>query len=147
MSAFSPAQLSMDTCLSSPGTVRVAVSGEIDLSTADVFRAGLLNVVSAQLPERIEVDLAGVTFLDCSALTVLVVVAKAAARGGWQLRITNPQPVVRRILALTGLLDVLAAPFDPTSSAAARSTSAAAIGFITGRMTRLADVFLVARHP
>ena len=113
---FSPvipsAQLRIDTDDVRSGTVRIAVVGEIDLSTSDVLRAGLLEVLSARRPDRIEVDLAGVTFLGCGGVTVLVVVGNAAARIGCQLRITNPRPIVRRVLDLTGLLGVLTAGFD-----------------------------------
>ena len=109
------AQLHIDTSCPAPGTVRVAVAGEIDLSTVDVLHAGLLGVLSAQLPHRIEVDLAKVTFMDCGGLTVLVVVGKAAACTGCQLRITNPQPIVYRVLDLTGLLGVLTVGFDQTT--------------------------------
>ena len=108
-----PAQLRIDTSCPSPGTVRVVVAGEIDLSTTELLRAGLLGVLFARLPRRIEVDLAGVTFLDCGGLSVLVVVGAAAARTGCQLRITNPQPIARRVLDLTGLLAGLTARFDP----------------------------------
>jgi len=74
---------SIDARCPSPRTARVAVVavvGEIDLSNSDVLRVRLLNVLSALRPHRIEVDLAGVTFMDCSGLTVLVVLRQAAAR-------------------------------------------------------------------
>ena len=117
-------QLRIDTSCPSPGTARLAVIGEIDLSTTDLLRARLLNVLSTLHPHRIEVDLAGVTFMDCGGLTVLIVAGNAAARAGCQLRITNPQRLVRRILDLTGLLGVLTAEFDqapPVATAAAAS--------------------------
>jgi anti-anti-sigma factor len=100
------ARSSIDVRCPSPRTVRVAVVGEIDLSNSDVLRVRLLNVLSALHPDRIEVDLAGVTFLGCSGLTVLVALGQAAARTGCRLWITNPQPIVRRVLDLTGLLGV-----------------------------------------
>ena len=131
---FSPvtssAQLSIDASCASPGTVRAAVVGEIDLSSSGVLRARLLNVVSALHPHRIEVDLAGVTFLDCSGLTVLVALAQAAARTGCRLRITNPQPIVRRVLDLTGLLDVLTAEFDQAPPVATAASVAASVGIL-----------------
>jgi anti-anti-sigma factor len=96
----------------SPGSVRVAVVGEIDLSNSDLLRMRLLDVLSASHPHHLDVDLAEVPFLDCSGITVLVVVARAAARIGCRLHITDPQPFVRRVLDLTGLLDVLTAGFD-----------------------------------
>jgi len=131
---FSPvlpsAQLSIDTSCPSPGTVRVAVVGEIDLSSSDVLRVKLLNVLSALHPHRIEVDLAGVTLLDCGGLTVLVVLGQAAARNGCRLRITNPQPIVRRVLDLTGLLDVLTARFGQAPPPATTADMTASAGIL-----------------
>lgn len=119
------AQLRIDASGPSPGIVRVAVFGEIDLSIADVLRVRLLDVLSSLHPSCIEVDLGGVTFLDCSGATVLVVLNQAAARTGCRLRITNPQPVVHRVLDLTGLLGVLTAGFDqaPLGTPAADATA------------------------
>jgi anti-anti-sigma factor len=125
----SSAQLDIDASCPSPGAVRVAVVGEIDLSTCDVLRVRLHNVLSALHPHHIEVDLGGVTFMDCGGLTVLVVLNQAAARSGCRLWITNPQPIVRRVLDLTGLLDVLTAGFDqaPLVAIAAEVTASAGI--------------------
>jgi anti-anti-sigma factor len=131
---FSPVtpltQLSIDTRCPSPGTARVAVAGEIDLSTADLLRARLLTVLSALRPQRLEVDLAAVTFLDCSGITVLVVAGNIAARTGCQLRITNPQPIVRRVLDLTGLLGVLTADFEQAPLVATAAAVSAPVGIL-----------------
>lgn len=113
MSPAAPStQLNVDARCPSPGTVRVAVAGEIDLSSSGMLRVRLLNVLSTLHPHRIEVDLAGVTFLDCTGLTALVIASQAAARIGCHLRIADPQPLARRVLDLTGLLDALTARFD-----------------------------------
>jgi anti-anti-sigma factor len=104
-----PAQLAIDADCPAPGTARVVATGEIDLSSSGVLHVRLLDVLATQHPRRIEVDLAGVTFLDCSGLSVLVGAGQAAARAGCCLRITNPHRLVRRILDLTGLLDPLTA--------------------------------------
>ena len=138
------AQLRITTNRPFPGTVRVAVIGEIDLSTAGILHAGLLGVLSAQLPHRIEVDLAGVTFMDCVGITALVAAGQAAARTGCPLRITNPQPIVRRILDLTGLLDVLTASFDRAPLKATRSTSASPTGPTPGDVTQPAGLLVAA---
>lgn len=124
-------QLRIDAGCPSPGTTRVAVTGEIDLSTAGMLRARLLSVLSALRPHRIEIDLAGVTFMDCSGLTVLIVTGNVAARTGGRLRITNPQPLVRRVLDLTGLLDVLTAEFDQAPPAAAAAAAPLSVGILT----------------
>jgi anti-anti-sigma factor len=123
LTTFSPAipltQFRADIECPSPGVARVTVIGEIDLLSAAALRIRLLVVLFALRPRRIEVDLAGVTFMDCTGLTSLIVASNLAARAGCQLRITSPQPIVRRILDLTGLFDVLAAGFDQVPSGAA----------------------------
>ncbi|MDX6307167.1 MAG: hypothetical protein QOI06_213 [Nocardioidaceae bacterium] len=103
----SSAPFVMATSCPSPGTVRVTLVGDVDLATTGVLQTDLLDVLVAQLPDRLEIDLAGVPFMDCGGVSVLVVVGGAAARIGCHLWVTNPQPVVLRVLALTGLLGVL----------------------------------------
>lgn len=123
---FSPAspvaRLCIDTSCPSPSVVRVAVAGQIDLATVGELHDGLRPVLSAPLPRFIDVDLAGVTFMDCTGLSVLATARNAAVRNGRQLQVTNPQPIVRRILDLSGLLGVLTATFaiEPTPAAVPR---------------------------
>jgi anti-anti-sigma factor len=104
------AQLHIDTSYPSPGTARVAVAGEVDLATTPVLRERLLRVLRDQRPDLLDVDLAGVTFLDCTGLGVLVAVRNAAIRAGRQMRVSHPQPIVRQVLEVTGLLGVFTAP-------------------------------------
>jgi anti-anti-sigma factor len=75
-----------------------------------VLRERLLRVLRDQRPDLLDVDLAGVTFLDCTGLGALVAVRNAAIRAGGQMRVSHPQPIVRRILEVTGLLGVFTAP-------------------------------------
>lgn len=130
--ATGPQLLIEARCLS-PGAVAVDVAGEIDLSTTNSLHAALLGALFPGLPHRLEVDLAGVTFMDCGGLTVLVLIGDAAARVGCQLRVTNPQPVVRRLLDLSGLLGPLTARFDP---APCRPLSPSPIGPAPRDLTR-----------
>jgi anti-anti-sigma factor len=112
---FSPAtaltQLHIDTNYSWPG-VAVAVAGEVDLATAPVLRDRLVNALQEQNAAVLDVDLGGVTFLDCAGISALVAARNTAVQAGRQMWVTYPQPIVRRILELTGLLDVLTAPID-----------------------------------
>jgi anti-anti-sigma factor len=94
------------TASSPPGTVRVAVTGEVDLATAPELRERLLGVLHTHGPAVLDIDLAGVTFLDCTGIGALVAVYNAAVHAGCQLRVLHPQPIVRRVLEVTGLLDV-----------------------------------------
>ncbi len=112
--AFSPvtglAQLHIDASYPSAATAQVAVVGEVDLATAPVLRERLLRVLRDQRPDLLDVDLAGVTFLDCTGLGALVAVRNAAIQAGRQMRVSHPQPIVRRVLEVTGLLGVFTTP-------------------------------------
>lgn len=96
----------------SPAVARVVVVGEVDLTTAAMLRDGLLTALHDQTPAVIQVDLAGVAFLDCTGVDVLVAVYNAASRSGCTLRVFHPQPIVRRVLEVTGLLGVLTAAVE-----------------------------------
>jgi len=113
---FSPAtalaQLHIDMSYPSPATARVAVVGEVDLATGRVLRHSLFSVLHDHSPAVLEVDLAGVTFLDCTGISALASVRNAAVQTGCQMRVTHPQPIVRRVLELTGLLGVFTTPID-----------------------------------
>ena len=63
------AQLHLDTSYPSPDTARVAVTGEVDLATSAALHSRLLAVLHGQAPAVLEVDLAGVTFLDCTGVS------------------------------------------------------------------------------
>jgi anti-anti-sigma factor len=103
-------QLHIDTSWPSPGIALVVVAGEIDLATAHLLRERLLGVLHEQSPAVVDVDLVGVTFLDCTGIGALVSARNAAIQAGGQLRVTNAHPIVWRVLELTGLAGVLTRP-------------------------------------
>lgn len=83
----------------------VAVSGEVDLSTAPTLRDHLLDRV--ELGERrLVVDLSDVGFLDSTGLGVLVMAYRAATQAGGGMVVACARPPVRRVLKITRL-DVL----------------------------------------
>jgi anti-anti-sigma factor len=135
-------QLHLDTTWPSPTTARVAVVGEVDLATAHLLRDRLLDVLREQAPAVVDVDLAGVTFLDCTALSALVAARNAAVHAECQVRVSRPQPIVRRVLEVTGLLGAFTAPIDqpqplPTGSERpARTARAGAVAAGAGSAHR-----------
>jgi anti-anti-sigma factor len=96
----------------------VLVNGELDLSTADSLRRSL-----QPLGGRVVVNLAGVSFMDCSAIGVLVAAHNRLAADGGGLRLRSPRDHVRRTLELVGFGDwiVQDAPRSCTRRAARRS--------------------------
>jgi anti-anti-sigma factor len=109
------AQLHIDTNHPSAVTARVAVVGVVDLATTALLRERLLRLLRDQRPDLLDIDLSGVTFLDCTGLGALIAVRNAAIEAGGQMRLSHPQPIVRRVLEVTGVLGMFtAATIDPS---------------------------------
>jgi anti-anti-sigma factor len=105
-------QLHIAISCPSPIEVRIVVAGEIDLATHAVLRDRLLSALHDHSPAVVDVDLAGVTFLDCTGIGALLAAHTTALRSGCQLRVSHPQPIVGRVLEATGVLGVLTAPIE-----------------------------------
>jgi anti-sigma B factor antagonist len=80
----------------------LAVSGEIDIATAPSLREKLHSLL-AEGHQNLIADLDEVTFLDSTALGVLVGVLKRARTEGGELRIVCNQPRVRKVFEITRL--------------------------------------------
>ncbi|MBV9469467.1 MAG: STAS domain-containing protein [Abitibacteriaceae bacterium] len=110
--------------LSSNGTTIIAVAGEVELHSAAQLRAELLQACDKERP-CIVIDLSGVNFMDSSGIGVIVGALKRARERGGTLSLVGPQPRVRRIFEITGLLSAL--PFfetvDDAVTACAANTS------------------------
>jgi anti-sigma B factor antagonist len=83
----------------------IAVSGEIDVATAPQLRECLHRVI-AQGESTIVLDLLGVTFLDSTALGVLVGALKRCREIGGDLHIVIADPRIMKIFEITGLTNV-----------------------------------------
>jgi anti-anti-sigma factor len=84
----------------SGGRPVLVLRGEIDLSTAEAVQSSLEELVDDGAGPVI-VDLSSVTFLDSSGLAVLVRLHKRVG----SIEVRSPTPLVRRLLAVTGLTD------------------------------------------
>ncbi|BCB91354.1 STAS domain-containing protein [Phytohabitans suffuscus] len=88
------------------GGVRLVVAGEVDIVSAGQFRQYLAGALDTR-PAALTVDLGGVTFLDSMGLSALVHTHRRAHDEGIPFTVADPQPQVRRLLDVTGLLTVL----------------------------------------
>ena len=80
----------------------VAICGEIDIQSAPGLREELLRVIRRRGPQ-VTIDLAGVTFLDCAGINVLLATRRRAQlEDGW-VRLVRAPPQVRRMLSLLNL--------------------------------------------
>lgn len=89
-----------------PAATVLHVAGDVDTFAADDLR-DLLRRVPADADGAVVVDLSAVTFMSCTALSVL---AEAQARLGSRLRLGLRSRIVARLLEITGLTSLFAAP-------------------------------------
>jgi stage II sporulation protein AA (anti-sigma F factor antagonist) len=79
----------------------VTLSGEIDLSNADLLGDKLAGFAGED--DHLVIDLSALEFMDSSGIAMLL---RAAVRAS-SVEVRNPSDVVRRIIECTGLSDVL----------------------------------------
>jgi anti-sigma B factor antagonist len=89
------------------GVPVLAIRGEIDVATAPRLRERLLELADKS-PSVAIVDLTEVSFIDSTALGVLVSGAKRFRGGGGDLRLVVTEPHIAKVFAITGLDDVFA---------------------------------------
>jgi anti-anti-sigma factor len=87
-----------------PGrAVSVTGHGEIDMTTVSALTHTLSTVLRQEKPVHIDVNLAEVTFMDSSGINALMACHADAAPAGCRITISHPRPMVRRVLAVTGV--------------------------------------------
>ena len=104
----------------------VALSGEADATTAAELRKTLATQLDTGA-RLVTVDVSGLSFLDSASLRVLILAARALKGRHGRLVFARPQPLVARLLEITGadrLLDVRELP-RPLRRHGARNVCAA----------------------
>jgi anti-anti-sigma factor len=84
------------------GVVVLPVNGELDLASVNQLRTAL-DAALREEAEVVRVDATGVSFLDSSALGVLLAAAKRLAERGGRMELLCVSPSIRRILEMTGI--------------------------------------------
>jgi anti-sigma B factor antagonist len=102
--------LSITTSTRSTGVVEVAPMGEIDVENAYEIKDAVAEQLSAAAPQRIELDMHGVTFIDSVGISALVAAFQLASVSGVKLVVTRPSRFAHRQLWVTGLLGLFGAP-------------------------------------
>ena len=98
------------------GMTRIIACGEIDIGTAGQLYRAVLDVLRRQRPDRIEVDLARVTFLDASGVRALLMSRAAAAEVGCHLTVVEPGRMAHRVLEIVDLLETFGLAAVPPPS-------------------------------
>ncbi|MET7965584.1 STAS domain-containing protein [Micromonospora sp. NPDC005305] len=88
------------------GRLVVRPAGDLDMAGVPTFDRALDAVLDRPDLVEILVDLSAVTFLDSTGVAALLRAAAEAVGRGANLRVTDPQPLVARVLRITAV-DVL----------------------------------------
>jgi anti-sigma B factor antagonist len=91
------------------GSTMVEVGGDLDFDSHVDLELALVQLIGSG-GGPIVVDLAGVPFLDSSGVRALLYGREQARAGGTTLTVRGPQPVVERVLRLTGVAELLGMP-------------------------------------
>jgi anti-anti-sigma factor len=89
--------------------VVVTLSGDIDLASREATLGRLdAAVTSARAAgANVVVDLSGVTFLDSTGMSCLVIASRGLRGVEGSLYLSNPPPMVRRVLEIAGLTKMI----------------------------------------
>jgi anti-anti-sigma factor len=88
------------------GSVRVALEGELDFSSALTLDDELRRADSGSVKVLV-LDLSGLRFMDSTGLAVIANASRRMRRGSRRLVVACPTGGVRRIFQLTGMLERL----------------------------------------
>ncbi len=86
----------------SDSTAVLIVSGEVDIYTAPQFKEQMLELLDSGVTDLV-VDLTEVTFIDSTALGVLIGGVRRVNSAGGAMALVAVSRPVRRVLSITGL--------------------------------------------
>ena len=89
----------------------LTLDGELDLSTSPELSEALLALGTDHA--RIAIDLRSVTFMDSTALGVIVAAMKRARERGGELALVGPSGSPRKVLSITALDQIVPIVEDP----------------------------------
>jgi anti-sigma B factor antagonist len=99
MSTTEDQGLSILVDVSGPAPV-LQLIGELDIGSAPALRQRLVELLTSD--GDVVVDLSGLTFMDSSGISVLIVAHKRARDQGRKLTLRQPRGAVAKVLAISG---------------------------------------------
>lgn len=90
-----------------PGLLTLALTGELDLASAEALHDAVTEAVKSDEVDAILVDLEGLTFLDSTGIGTLVAGWRQASDSGKQLRVDKAHGMAREVLRITGVWPTL----------------------------------------
>ena len=92
--------------------VTVAIAGELDLTTVEPLKAALREAMTEGV-DTVELDTAGVTFIDSRALAMFLAFQINGPKEGVALRIVKASDAFARVATVAGLDGELLSDTDP----------------------------------
>lgn len=83
--------------------ILIPLNGEIDLHTSADLRGQLLRLLENKKPKKVILNLAGVPYMDSSAIAVLVELLQRVRKSSGNVYLTNLQPRVKGLLEIARL--------------------------------------------
>jgi anti-sigma B factor antagonist len=96
------------------GRLRYALDGEIDMSNAGLL-GERLRTLAGEHQHRVELDLAGVRFIDSAGLDALLKLSEALAASDGSLILRKPPPSFIRLVDVLVMEDLFTIDEDGTS--------------------------------
>lgn len=103
-------------CLQDAAIARL--SGSLTVANAPDLRQGLMDAIKQHKPKTLALNLAGVDFIDSSALGVFVEVRRKIAEGGGSVAMTNLNDDIRGLMRIMHLDSVFTFLDDESQVAA-----------------------------
>jgi anti-sigma B factor antagonist len=97
------------------GAVVLDIDGEFDMDEVATFRSCVDEIITSS-DCAVVVDLAGVTFIDSSAISALLNAGRCLAGEGRELRLQHLSAPIARIFELAGLTNLLGDTGDTASN-------------------------------
>ena len=89
------------------GAALMRISGELDVAAAPELRRHLIDLVDEDV-RQVTMDLAAVSFIDSSGLSVLVSCLKRLRERGGNLALRSPTANTMKVFEITGLTEIFA---------------------------------------
>jgi stage II sporulation protein AA (anti-sigma F factor antagonist) len=85
------------------GVLVVHIGGEIDHHGAVSVRTGIDDVIAAQRPPKVYLELSGVSFMDSSGLGLIMGRFALVKRYGGDFAVLDPSVAVQKMMNLAGM--------------------------------------------
>jgi anti-sigma B factor antagonist len=85
----------------------IHLRGELDMATASLLRDELVRLTTEGVT-LVTLDLANLSFIDSTGLSVLITALKRIRQQGGDITLRSPTPGTRKVLEITGLTEVFA---------------------------------------